>query len=190
AYSPGELVELVEADGMKVSGVLATHFHADHVGGDLMGTHIDGIRELLEVVDVPVHVQRDESAWITLVTGVDESALVSHESGEHVRAGELDVTLIHTPGHTPGSQCFLVDGRLLSGDTLFIDGCGRTDLPGADPDEMYETLTSRLSGVGDDAVLFPGHRYSPESSAPMGEVRQHNFVLAPTTREQWLAMFS
>ncbi|MGA2433553.1 MAG: MBL fold metallo-hydrolase [Acidimicrobiales bacterium] len=190
AYSPGELVELVEADGMRVSGVLATHFHADHVGGDLMGTHIDGIRELLEVVDVPVHVQRDESAWITLVTGVDESALVSHESGEHVRAGELDVTLIHTPGHTPGSQCFLVDGRLLSGDTLFIDGCGRTDLPGADPDEMYETLTSRLSGVGDDAVLFPGHRYSPESSAPMGEVRQHNFVLAPTTREQWLAMFS
>ena len=190
AYSPGELVELVEADGMRVSGVLATHFHADHVGGDLMGTHIDGIRELLEVVDVPVHVQRDESAWITLVTGVDESALVSHESGEHVRAGELDVTLIHTPGHTPGSQCFLVDGRLLSGDTLFIDGCGRTDLPGADPDEMYETLTSRLSGVGDDAVLFPGHRYSPEPSAPMGEVRQHNFVLAPTTREQWLAMFS
>jgi len=190
AYSPRELVALVEADGMRVSGVLATHFHPDHVGGDLMGTKIDGIGELLEVVDVPVHVHSDEAPWVTLVTGVDQSALVTHESGDHVWAGEVDVTLIHTPGHTPGSQCFLVDGRLLSGDTLFIDGCGRTDLPGADPDEMYRTLSTRLSGVSDDAVLYPGHRYSPESSAPMSDVRLHNFVLAPTTREQWLAMFS
>jgi glyoxylase-like metal-dependent hydrolase (beta-lactamase superfamily II) len=190
AYRPRELVELVEADGMRVCGVLATHYHPDHVGGDLMGTQIEGIRELLEVVDVPVHVHRDESPWVTLVTGVDDDALVAHESGDHVAEGALDVTLIHTPGHTPGSQSFLVDGRLLSGDTLFIDGCGRTDLPGSDPEEMYRTLTTRLSDVGDDAVLYPGHRYSPESSSPMGDVRKHNFVLAPTTREQWLAMFS
>jgi glyoxylase-like metal-dependent hydrolase (beta-lactamase superfamily II) len=190
AYAPRELVELVEADGMKVRGVLATHFHADHVGGDLMGTQIDGIAELLGVIDVPVHVHADEAAWVTLVTGVEPDALFTHESGDLVRAGELDVTLIHTPGHTPGSQCFLVGGRLLSGDTLFIDGCGRTDLPGSDPEEMYRTLTTRLSVVGDDTVLFPGHRYSPEFSSPMSEVRQHNFVLAPNTREHWLAMFS
>jgi hydroxyacylglutathione hydrolase len=190
AYHPLELVELVQADGMQVTGVLATHYHADHVGGNLMGTQIDGIKELLETLDVPVHVNRDEAPWVSERTNVDASALVAHESGDRVFVGELEVTLIHTPGHTPGSQCLLVDRRLLSGDTLFIDGCGRTDLPGSDPEEMYQTLTSRLSSIGDDTVLFPGHLYSPEASSPMGNVRQHNFVLAPTTRERWLAMFS
>lgn len=190
AYAPVELIDLVSDDGMKVSAVVATHYHADHVGGDLMGTHINGVRELLEVTDVPIHVHADEAAWVALVTGVEQDSLVSHFSGDMVRVGELEVTLIHTPGHTPGSQCCFVDGRLISGDTLFIDGCGRTDLPGSDPDEMYQTLTTRLNEIGDDAVLYPGHHYSPEFSASMSDVRQHNFVLAPATREQWLAMFS
>jgi glyoxylase-like metal-dependent hydrolase (beta-lactamase superfamily II) len=190
AHSPRELLGLVQAEGMKVRGVIATHYHADHVGGDLMGVHVEGIRELLETLDVPVHVHVDEAPWMTLATGVGHEALVTHESGDHVKVGELDVTLVHTPGHTPGSQCAFVDGRLVSGDTLFIDGCGRTDLPGSDPDEMYRTLTERLSAIDDDAVLFPGHRYSPEFSAPMSDVRQNNFVLAPRTREQWLAMFA
>ena len=70
--------------------------------------------------------------------------------------GEVPVTLVHTPGHTPGSQCFLVDGRLVAGDTLFLDGCGRTDLPGSDPEAMYESLTTRLAQVPDDTVLYPG----------------------------------
>ena len=83
----------------------------------------------------------------------------------------------------------LAGGRLLSGDTLFLEGCGRTDLPGSDPAEMYRTLTQRLSAVSDDTVLFPGHMYSPDPSARMGDVREHNYVLAPSSAEQWLAMF-
>jgi glyoxylase-like metal-dependent hydrolase (beta-lactamase superfamily II) len=84
----------------------------------------------------------------------------------------------------------LVEGRLISGDTLFLDGCGRTDLPGSDPQEMYRTLTQRLSEVSDDTVLFPGHLYSADPSAAMGEVRQHNRALVPASAEQWLAMFA
>ena len=189
AYDPRELVSLVEADGMRVTGVLATHYHPDHVGGDLAGHDIAGIVDLLEVLDVPVHVHADEVEWVTRRTGVGAEALVAHASGDHVFAGELDVTLIHTPGHTPGSQCFLVDGRLVSGDTLFLEGCGRTDLPGSDPEEMYRTLTQRLSQVSDDTVLFPGHFYSSDPSAPMGEVREMNYVLAPATAQQWLSTF-
>lgn len=189
AYRPRELVELVEADGLKVVGAFATHYHFDHVGGSFMGHEVEGIRELVHAVDVPVHVQSTEVDWVTRSTGVGADTLVAHESGDHVLVGDLDITLIHTPGHTPGSQCLLVDGRLLSGDTLFLEGCGRTDLPGSDPSEMYRTLTQRLSAVSDDTVLFPGHMYSPDPSAPMGDVRQFNYVLAPTTPEQWLAMF-
>ena len=189
AYRPSELVALVEADGMKVTGVLATHYHPDHVGGDLAGNEIAGIVELLETIDVPVHVQADEVDWVIRRTGVGADALVSHVSGDIVRAGELDVTLIHTPGHTPGSQCFLVDGRLISGDTLFLEGCGRTDLPGSDPEEMYRTLTQRLTQISDDTVLFPGHFYSRDPSASMREVRETNYVLAPASAQQWLATF-
>jgi glyoxylase-like metal-dependent hydrolase (beta-lactamase superfamily II) len=189
AYRPRELVELVEADGMKVTGVLATHYHPDHVGGDLMGHDIAGIAELLETTDVPVHVQADEVEWVTRVTGVGGDALIGHRSGDQVRVGELEVTLIHTPGHTPGSQCFLVEGNLLSGDTLFLEGCGRTDLPGSDPEEMYVTLSQRLSSISDDTVLYPGHFYAAEPSAPMGAVRRNNYVLAPATAEQWLSMY-
>jgi len=190
AYRPDELVEMLSADGMQLSGVLATHYHADHIGGDLMGHDIAGIAELLEHADVPIHVQRDEVEWVTRTTGVGVRALVAHESGDRVMAGEIEVTLLHTPGHTPGSQCFIVDGRLVSGDTLFLEGCGRTDLPGSDPEEMYVTLTQRLARISDDTVLFPGHLYSAEPSAPMGEVRALNCVLAPRTPEQWMAMFA
>lgn len=191
AYRPDELVDLVEADNMTVTGVLATHYHADHVGGTLGARHeIAGIVQLLERVDVPIHVQADEVEWVTTRTGVGEDSLVAHDPGDVVRVGHFDVTLIHTPGHTPGSQCLLVNGCLISGDTLFLDGCGRTDLPGSDSAEMYRTLTQRLVDVSDDTVLFPGHLYSVEPSAAMGDVRLHNRVLVPASAEQWLAMFA
>lgn len=191
AYRPKELVELVEADGMRVVGVAATHYHADHVGGSLGGRYqIPGIVELLDTIDVPIHVQRDEVEWVTKGTGVGADALVAHDAGDLVSVGAIDVTLLHTPGHTPGSQCLLVNDCLISGDTLFLDGCGRTDLPGSDPDEMYRTLTQRLTAVSDETVLFPGHLYSADPSASMREVRATNRALVPATADQWLAMFA
>lgn len=189
AYDVNSLVDLLAADGMTCTGVLATHYHADHVGGSMMGFSLEGIAELLERVDVPIHIQADESEYVRKVTGVEETSLVTHQSGDIVSVGAVDIELIHTPGHTPGSQCFLVDGRLVAGDTLFLDGCGRTDLPGADPEQMYESLTTRLGRVDDDTVLYPGHQYSVESSATMGVTRERNVVFRANSKDQWLAMF-
>src|SRR5664280_754433 len=177
------------ADGMECVGALATHYHPDHVGGDLMGWGIQGIARLLELAPVPVHVQADEAPWVTRSTGVGAQELVTHRGEDVVRVGSVPVTLVHTPGHTPGSQCFLVDGRLIAGDTLFLDGCGRTDLPGGDPEEMYESLTTRLARVPDDTVLYPGYLYSADPSATMGHTRSHNYVFRLRTPEQWMAMF-
>jgi hydroxyacylglutathione hydrolase len=189
AYAVDELLDLVAADGLTPVGVLATHYHPDHVGGDLMGWGIEGITRLLKRAPVPIHVQADEAPWVTRTTGVGAGDLVLHEGGDVVEVGSVPVTLLHTPGHTPGSQCFLVDGRLVSGDTLFLEGCGRTDLPGSDPAAMYESLTTRLAAVPDDTVLFPGHLYSPEPSATMGRTRGENYVFRLRTPEQWMAMF-
>ena len=115
--------------------------------------------------------------------------LVLHEGGDVVDVGSVPITLLHTPGHTPGSQCFLVDGRLVAGDTLFLEGCGRTDLPGGDPAALYESLTTRLSRVPDDTVLYPGHLYSADPSATMGDTRATNYVFRLRTPEDWMAMF-
>ncbi|MFW2336365.1 MBL fold metallo-hydrolase [Ilumatobacter sp.] len=175
AYDPAGLVDAVEADGMSVTGVLATHYHADHIGGSMMGYDIAGIAGLLERVSCPIHVQRDEIPWVLRSSGVTEDQLVGHDSADVVSVGDLEIQLVHTPGHTPGSQCFLVGGKLVSGDTLFLDGCGRTDLPGSDPQLMVESLT-RLAKVDDDIVLYPGHRYSIASSATMGSVKQSNYI--------------
>ena len=191
AYDPAGIIAVAEADGMKVVGALGTHYHADHVGGSLGGmAEIVGIAELLDQVQVPIHVQADEIPWITRTTSVTADHLVGHASGDTVMVGEIPITLIHTPGHTPGSQCFLVDGRLVAGDTLFLDGCGRTDLPGSDPEQMYLSLTQRLAQVPDDAVLFPGHLYSEKPSATMAETRSRNVVFRPQSLEQWLMMFA
>jgi hydroxyacylglutathione hydrolase len=175
AYDPAGLVETVTADGLRVTGVLATHYHADHIGGSIFGHEIAGITGLLDIVSCPIHVQRDEVPWITRTTGVDETDLHAHDSGDVVTVGDVEIQLVHTPGHTPGSQCFLVRGKLVSGDTLFLDGCGRTDLPGSNHALMIDSL-KRLSKVDDDVVLYPGHRYSLASSAQMGAVKQSNYI--------------
>jgi glyoxylase-like metal-dependent hydrolase (beta-lactamase superfamily II) len=189
AYAVDELVDIVEGDGMHVTGVLATHYHPDHVGGSMMGYSIEGVTRLLERVGCPVHVQRDEAPWVARTTGMTESELVAHEPGDIVAVGDVEIELVHTPGHTPGSQCFLVDGRLVSGDTLFLDGCGRTDLPGADPAAMYDSL-QKLARLPDGVIVYPGHRYSLPSSATIDAIREQNVVYRPTTREQWLTMFA
>jgi glyoxylase-like metal-dependent hydrolase (beta-lactamase superfamily II) len=188
AYAPGEVLDLLAADGMRLTGVLATHYHPDHVGGDMMGFSIVGIGQLLELADVPIHVQRDEAHLVSAVTGVTD-ALVGHDSGDVVTVGSVPIELVHTPGHTPGSQCFMVDGKLVAGDTLFLEGCGRTDLPGGDPEQMYLSLTQRLAKVPDDTVLYPGHLYSADPSATMGETRARNYVFQPQTLEDWMRYF-
>jgi glyoxylase-like metal-dependent hydrolase (beta-lactamase superfamily II) len=191
AYAPHELVDILGGDGMRLTGVLVTHYHPDHVGGDLGGWSIAGVSDLLSHPDVraKLHVHENEAHGTKRVTGCSDTDLVTHSSGDIVNAGAIAITLIHTPGHTPGSQCFFVDGKLVSGDTLFLDSCGRTDLPGGDPEALYESLTQKLAIVPDDTVLYPGHMYSPDASAPMGDVRKTNYVYRPRTREQWMMMF-
>lgn len=188
AYAVDELVSIAGADGMTVDGVLATHYHPDHVGGSMMGMHIEGISRLLETCSVPIHVNSAEMPWVERTTGVSADHLVAHDAGDVVTVGSIDVTLVHTPGHTPGSQCFLVDGCLVSGDTLFLDGCGRTDLPGSDPTQMYDSLTT-LTKLPDDTIIFPGHRYSQPACETLAHVRSHNFVLKPMNKDQWLTIF-
>jgi glyoxylase-like metal-dependent hydrolase (beta-lactamase superfamily II) len=192
AWSVDALLDRAEADGMRVVGALASHYHQDHVGGEIFGLRIEGLTRLLARHPVPVHVHAREAEGVRRVTGLSASDLVSHESGDELVLGEVRVRLLHTPGHTPGSQCFLVEtggqaGRLVSGDTLFLNSCGRMDLPGGDPEAMYRSLHGVLKRLPDETVLYPGHLYASEPSATLGEQKRANPYLRAASLEQFLA---
>jgi glyoxylase-like metal-dependent hydrolase (beta-lactamase superfamily II) len=189
-YAVDELCDLIAADvvGVVVGRESAGDVHA--VGGDLFGHDLEGVAQLLTRCPCKVHAQREEAEWIRRQTGCSQSDLQLHQSGDVLTVGEIPITMIHTPGHTPGSQCFLVANRLIAGDTLFLQGCGRTDFPGGDPKQLYRSLTDKLMQVPDDTVLYPGHAYDPRPHALMGETRQSNPVFRPKTEAEWLAMFA
>ncbi len=124
------------------------------------------------------------------ITDVSESDLQRHTGGDVLELGAVRVRLLHTPGHTPGSQCFLIEeagqpARLVSGDTLFLGSCGRVDLPGSDPEAMYHSLNGTLKRLADETLLYPGHLYAPEASGTLGEQKRSN----PTLRVASLAQF-
>lgn len=186
AWNVSELVDEVEKHGFKLTGALVTHYHPDHIGGDFMGDHIEGISELLELRGVKIYIHKAESDYVRSTTGLEASDLVAVDGETTIEVGDVPVRFIHTPGHTPGSQCFLVGGNLVSGDTLFIGSCGRVDLPGSDPTDLYYSLTQKLARLPDDTVLLPGHNYAPQNSSTMAAEKQTNPYLQFSSLDAYL----
>ena len=189
AWDVESLVRLAQADDMKVIGALGSHYHPDHLGGEMMGYSVEGARRLLELLPVKIHVQEKEVPWVKRVTGLSDSDLAPHAGGDVLKVGSIPIQFVHTPGHTEGSTCFLVGGdRLVAGDTLFVGSCGRVDLPGSDPEEMYRSLTQRLAKLPDDVALYPGHDYGDSPSSTLGAQRRSNYAMKVPSLEQWLEM--
>jgi len=200
AWDVRGIVEHVERQGYTVEGALVTHYHPDHVGGEIFGLAIEGLAELAALrPSARVHVHAAEAAGVAEVTGLSAGDLLAHAGGDVLTLGSVRIEIVHTPGHTPGSECFLVSDALLpagapgsvdapalvSGDTLFVGGCGRMDLPGADPDEMYRTLTQRLARLPAGTVLYPGHNYGATPTATLGSERRSNPYLRVPDLETW-----
>lgn len=184
AWEIDAILDEIAGDDMRLTGMLVTHTHQDHVGGHLFGHDIPGIADMLGRSPAKVYVHKAEREFLK---GFG-SDLVKVEGGDTLAVGGVTVTFLHTPGHTPGSQCFLVDGRLISGDTLFIRSCGRTDLPGSDPAEMYTSLTRRLGALPDDTVVFPGHNYGGSATTIGDEKRGNPMMRFPSMADFLRAM--
>lgn len=168
----GLLKHIAERD-YKLTGALVTHYHPDHIGGAFGGNEIEGLAELLAKHPVRIYANKLEAAGVKKVTGISDSDLKPVESGDRLNIGDIEVEFLHTPGHTPGSQCFRIKNTLVSGDTLFINGCGRVDLPGSDVEDMYRSM-QKLCDLPDDTLLLPGHNYSHVPNATMAETKQQN----------------
>tara|TARA_Y100001970_G_scaffold11330_1_gene13166 strand:+ start:1523 stop:2197 length:675 start_codon:yes stop_codon:yes gene_type:complete len=177
------LMHIKEKD-LKLTSVLVTHYHPDHIGGGMGGHSIEGIAELLEKDPVKIFVHKLEAEGVKKVTGVSDIDLNIVESGDHLTIGENDIEFLHTPGHTPGSQCFKVNNNLVSGDTLFVQGCGRVDLPGSNSEDMFHSL-QKLSALPNETILYPGHNYSAEPYESMERVKEINTYLRIEDLDMW-----
>src|SRR5579885_2274563 len=186
AWEIDRIVRYCESKDYTIKQILLTHYHQDHLGGNLMGQNIEGAAELVARVKAKVYVNKHEAEGVKRVSGLSDSDLVKVDAGDVFKLGEIDVKSLHTPGHTPGSQCFLADGNLISGDTLFINSCGRVDLPGSDPEAMYYSLNRILKNLDDETVVYPGHAYSNEPSSTIGRQKRTNMYLRFETLDDFL----
>lgn len=186
AWDTNAICDFVEKEGYEIDKILITHYHQDHLGGHMMGQSIEGSAEMLKRVKAKVYVNKHEAEGTKRVAGLSDSDLVKVDAGDVFKVGDIDVKFLHTPGHTPGSQCFLAAGNLIAGDTLFINSCGRVDLPGSDPEAMYYSLNQTLKSLDDSTVVYPGHAYSNESSSTIGKQKRTNMYLRFETLDDFL----
>ena len=173
AWQVDTVLRIAKEENLKLVGALISHYHFDHT---------NGIEELLQAVNIPVYVNKKDIPYMD----VKKDVLKPVDTGTKVRAGDVEIEMVHTPGHTPGSQCFHARGHLISGDTLFINACGRTDLPGGDASQMYHSLTQTLMKMEDATVLCPGHNYSDKPVTTMGNQKKHNPYLMCDSLENFL----
>jgi hydroxyacylglutathione hydrolase len=177
AWEIDRIIQYTEGKGYTIEQILVTHYHQDHIGGNLFGENIQGAAEMMGKVKAKVYVNKHEAEGVKKVSCLSDSDLVKVEAGDLVKIGNLEIKYIHTPGHTPGSQCFLAEGKLISGDTLFVNSCGRVDLPGSNPEDMYYSLNQTLRNLPDETVVYPGHAYSSESSTTIADQKRHNMYM-------------
>lgn len=169
AWDMSMILEEAKKLDITIGGVLCTHSHFDHV---------NMVHPLVDKLDIPVYMLDKEIDWANYRC----ENLKSVRPGETIEFGKhLEVTFVHTPGHTPGSTCFEIDDALVCGDTLFIDGCGRCDFVGGDPALMYESLKSLREKLSADTTMYPGHNYGPVTAATLDEQLKTNpYLKLPT----------
>ncbi len=187
AWDVDRILEIAREADLKINRILLTHGHPDHM---------NGLEAMLEDTDAKVYVHADETEYMRQAAELfhvpvefmnrRSGNFQTVSDGEEILVGKLPVKLLHTPGHTPGSQCFLVENSLVSGDTLFINACGRVDLPGGDPEKMWWSLNRRLRALADNTILYPGHNYSDLPVSTIGEQKRDNPYMQYSSLDDFL----
>ncbi|MGQ0605707.1 MAG: hydroxyacylglutathione hydrolase family protein [Candidatus Nitrosotenuis sp.] len=162
-----EIMRVVQKNNLKIKYIVNTHHHFDHtIGNDTM--------------------KKETGAPILQY----KTSTIKHDievsDGEKIKFGNSELVVIHTPGHSKDSMCLIGDGKIFSGDTLFVGTCGRVDLPGGDARELYHSLVDILRKLDDDLVMYPGHNYGSTTTSTLGTQKKMNFVMQPRTEAEFL----
>jgi hydroxyacylglutathione hydrolase len=187
AWDAPAIMKLAQDLNLKIKYILLTHGHPDHV---------NALEALLQATDARVYIHSEEVEYMQEVArgfGMSTEFMKRRSGnfqtvsdGDKISVGKLSVEVLHTPGHSPGSQCFLVEGCLFSGDTLFVDACGRVDMPGGDPEKMWWSLNQRLRSLEDSIIVYPGHDYGGSPTSTIGEQKKTNAYMSFSSVQQFL----
>lgn len=159
--------------GYTITSIFLTHGHPDHV---------NGLDEILERYDVPAYISKYEADFLKPT----HKNIVEIDNHKILKVGDIQFQCLLTPGHTPGCQSFIHEHIMIAGDAIFIDGCGRCDLPGGDARVAYNTLYTIIKKLPDDTVLFTGHNYGPTPYATIGSQKKTNPYLTCTSEQEFL----
>jgi hydroxyacylglutathione hydrolase len=167
SFNVEAIVHVVEDQGLNPEYIINTHNHIDHTAGN------DDLKQRYH-------------AKVVAYKESDVKKDVSVEEGDILRLGKVTIRVIHTPGHTSDSICLLVDGKLLTGDTLFVGECGRTDMPDGSPADMYHSLFDKVAKLDDDVEVYPGHDYGPSPKSTIGKEKRTNYVLVERPLKEFI----
>ena len=168
SYNANEIVRILKAEQFNLKYVINTHGHSDHTAGN---------EELLNLFGAKVVAHK--------LSRTNRNMVV--DDGDVLFVGAVQIRVIHTPGHTPDGICLLVnEEKLLTGDTLFVGECGRTDMPGGNAKDLYASFFNKLLKLSDDIEVYPGHDYGVKPRSTIGEERRSNYVLQPRSVEEFL----
>jgi glyoxylase-like metal-dependent hydrolase (beta-lactamase superfamily II) len=168
SFNADAIIRILRDQNLNVKYVINTHHHSDHTASNEDFRSKFGAKVVAHKL---AHVNKD----------------ISVVEGDVIRMGEIVIKVIHTPGHTQDSICLLVDDKLLTGDTLFIGECGRTDLPGGSAEDMYHSLFDKLMRLNDNIKVYPGHDYGPKPHSTIGIERRSNYTLQKRTLDEFIA---
>ncbi len=172
SFNSSEIINILKAQGFTLKYVISTHGHSDHTAGNYE------LRSIFNAIIV---------AHVTSRTRYD----LGVDDGEVLQVGGISIKVISTPGHSVDGICLLVDGKkLLTGDTLFVGECGRTDLAGGNAKSLYDSLFCKLLKLDDSVEVFPGHDYGNKPSSTIGEERKTNYVLQPRSLEDFIVFMN
>ena len=168
SYNSGEITRVMKTENLKLKYIINTHGHSDHTAGN---------QELRSIFGAKIVAHKLSRI----------NADVKVQDGDVIRIGSINIKVIHTPGHTPDGICLLVDNqKLLTGDTLFVGECGRTDLTGGNSKDMYNSLFHKILKLNDDVEVYPGHDYGPKPYSTIGEENQSNYTLQPRNLTEFI----
>ncbi len=161
AWEVDKIISKVQKQDLAITDILLTHSHFDH---------INGIEGILEQFDAQLHLLKAEAKF----WGHHEASPNLHHGGDTILLGNTKIEVLHTPGHTPGSACYHIGENLITGDTMFVFGCGRCDLAGGDPNQMFTTLGKIKEELPANTIVLPGHNYAVKPTSTLSEEIEGN----------------